>query len=639
MQVEDRTRAAAWIGLVCGLGLVARLFWVQVFAAEELRAAGRGQRETEVVLEAGRGSIYDRDLLSVAHTMGGSSPKGGRGSSTISSRGGRVYDGREAAAHVVGFVGSEGAGLEGIELSRNDALTGVAGRAVLGRFADRRTIELERRDPIDGGHVVLSLDLELQEAAHRALKAGVEKERAESGSVVVLDPISGEVLAMANWPSYDPGALERSAMGARRNRAITDALEPGSVFKVVVFAAALNENLVPAGAPIDCGNGLIWIGRRPIRDVHRYESLPFEDVLVHSSNVGTIRVADVVGQDRLYRYVKEFGFGEPTGIDLPGEGRGLLNAPGDDLWSGRLSLACLAIGQEVTATTLQMACAMGVFASGGVLIEPHAVLRILGPDGEVRAQSRRRPVRRVVTPETSTLMTRILTRAVDDGTGTNAAIAGVRIAGKTGTAQRANPEGGYEGGGYNSTFVGYLPDRSPPLVIAVAVIDPREEHYGGTVAAPIFREIAELIVRRDAVRGPRIGPASADALVRVPSLGGKAIDQAREELERIGLRARVEGEPGRVSRQDPRPGTVLTRGASVLLLAASSVRADAAAVEVPDLTGLSIRGAHRALLDRGLGLRLDGRGHVVGQLPQAGRRVTHGTVCSVRAKPRSGDAS
>ncbi|MAE72070.1 MAG: penicillin-binding protein [Gemmatimonadetes bacterium] len=638
MQVEDRTRAAAWVGLVCGIGLVARLFWLQVFAAEELRAAGRGQSKITVTLEAPRGSIYDRDLRPMAHTVGGASPKKDRGGSVISSRGGRVYVGREASAHVVGFVGSDGGGLEGVELSRDEALTGVKGRAVLGRFADRRTIELERRDPVGGGHVVLSLDLELQEAAHNALRAGVEKERAESGSAVVLDPISGEVLAMANWPSYDPGALGRSPIDSRRNRAITDLLEPGSVFKVVPFAAAIDEDLVPGGARIDCGNGKIRIAGRTIRDVHPYESLPFEEVLVQSSNVGTIHVAEIVGPERLYRYSKGFGFGEPTGIDLPGEGRGKLNAPGDDLWSG-LSLACLAIGQEVTVTTVQMACAMGVLASGGILVEPHAVLRMLGPHGEVHAVSLRRPVRRVVKPETAARMTRILTRVVEEGTGTNAAIEGVRVAGKTGTAQRAHPEGGYEGGGYNSTFAGYLPDRSPPLVIAVAVIDPREEHYGGTVAAPIFREIAELIVRRDAVRGPRIAPGSALARVRVPSLGGKSIDQARNELERIGLRTRVEGEAGRVSQQEPRPGTALTRGASVLLLAAPSQRDDTMAVEVPELTGLSIRGAHRALLDLGLGLRLDGNGHVIGQLPRAGQRVAPGTVCSVRAEPRSGGAS
>ncbi len=643
MTVEDRGRVAAWIVLAAGVVLVLRLLLVQVIAGEELRQAGRGQHERSTALEPRRGSIYDRDLRPMAHTVADSSPARGSSAVPLSSRGGRVYEGRRAAAHVIGFIGKDGTGLEGIELERDSALTGVAGRALLGRFADQRTIELERRDPVDGGHVITSLDLELQQAAHRALRRGVTEQRAQSGSAVVLDPISGELLALANFPSYDPGAPGRSRLDARRNRAITDALEPGSVFKMVAFAAAIEEGLIAAGSEIDCGKGRIRIGRHTIRDVHRYRALPFEEVLVQSSNVGTIRVAERVGSEMLYRYAKDFGFGEPTGVDLPGEARGILNGPGSATWSG-LSRACLAIGQEVSVTTLQMACAMGVFAADGILVEPHLVLRILGPEGALRAQATRRPIRRVVSAATADRMTRILTRAVEQGTGGAAAIEDVPIAGKTGTAQRANPAGGYEGGGYNSTFVGFLAERTPPLVIAVAVVDPQEEYFGGEVAAPIFREIADVVVSRDAVRGPRIESASALERIRVPALVGLRAREARAALERLDLRARIEGadRSGRVAQQDPAPGTALTRGASVLLLAQPTTAqegAEDAAVVVPRLVGLTIRQAHRALLDAGLAMTLDGHGHVVGQLPAAGRTVAPRSVCALRARPRPEDAS
>lgn len=629
MEHGDRLRYAGRLGLVAVTILVLRLLQVQVLPSEDLRNQRAGQHGYTVAVEARRGSIFDRHLEPLAHTVADAHPSHVDASS---SRNGRLYEGRRPAAHVVGFIGADGAGLEGVELIHDAVLTGTAGEVQYGRFADRQSMELDRRDPVGGGHVVLSLDRTLQEAAYRALETGARAHRAESASVIVLDPISGEVLVMTNYPSFESGQILRGEQGNLRNRAITDALEPGSVFKVVTFAAAMERQLFAATDTIDCGNGRIRLRGHTIRDVHAYDKLSFEDVLVHSSNVGTIRVAEAVGSDQLYAYAKSFGFGEPTGIDLPGEGRGLLNAPGSAAWSG-LSRPCLSIGQEVSVTTLQMASAMGVLAAEGILVEPHMVLNTLGEDGRKRSTAHRRPVRRVVSPGTAAWMTRVLTRAVEEGTGKSVAIPGVRIAGKTGTAQRPADTGGFAGGGYNSTFVGYLPDRDPPLVIAVAVVQPLEGHFGAEVAGPIFRQLAELIVRRDKVRAPTIRPSEGAHWVCVPALRNRTVDEAREELEALGLRARVEGEIDLVSCQNPLPGTRLAPGSAVLLWAVAPALSDTAAVQVPELRGMTIRDAHRALLDRGLRMRLAGGGLVVGQLPAAGEQVALHSVCAVRATP------
>jgi cell division protein FtsI/penicillin-binding protein 2 len=649
MQHEDRLHHARPIGLAMGVVLILRLLWVQVFPAQVTQDGRRSQHQESAQIDARRGTIYDRNLGVMAQTVADGSPAG---LNAPGVRGGRRYEVRDAAAHVVGFIGRDGHGLEGVEFTRDPILTGTPGRVTYGRLADHRAVELDREDPVGGRRVVVTLDQDLQRVAFEALRRGVEEHQANSGSAIVLDPLTGEVLAMTNYPSFDPGHIPTGHPASLRNRAITDALEPGSVFKVVAFAAAIEEGLFAVDDTLDCGKGRIRLGRHTIRDVHRYDRLSFADVLVHSSNVGTIRVAQQLGARQLYLYAKRFGFGEPTGIDLPGESRGLINVPGTSSWSG-LSSACLAIGQEVSVTTLQMAVAMGVFAADGALVEPHIVLSVAAPDGRTPQVTRPRKVRQVISKETAREMTRILTRVVSDGTGKSAAIEGVLLAGKTGTAQRANPEGGYEGGGYNSTFVGFFADRQPPLVIAVAVIDPQKGYFGSEVAAPIFREIAQTVARRDAVLGPTIKARVTPTWVRLPRVEGRIVAEAREELRALGLKAILEEQASSdmdvVLMQEPSPGARVQPGDSVLLRARTSATrlavADSAAtlepagelVAVPQLDGLTLREAHQKLLDCGLRMRLEGSGRVVGQMPAAGHRVALHTTCVVRATPATAE--
>lgn len=638
-QPEDRLHRARPIGLAMGLILILRLLWVQVFPAQVTREGRLSQQQKTALIDARRGTVYDRNLRVLAQTVADQRPAG---LDQAGVRGGRRYEVRDAAAHVVGFIGRDGHGLEGVELACDQILTGTPGRVTYGRLADRRMVELERESPVAGRRVVVTLDQTLQRVAFDALRDGVEEHEAKSGSAVVLDPLTGEVLAMTNYPSFDPGHIPGGHPSSLRNRAITDALEPGSVFKIVAFAGAIEEGLFNPDDTLDCGNGRIRLGRHTIRDVHRYDRLCFADVLVHSSNVGTIRVAQALGARRLFTYAKKFGFGEPTGIDLPGESRGLINTPGSSAWSG-LSSACLAIGQEVSVTTLQMAAAMGVFAADGVLMEPHIVLSISAADGRTPQVTKPRRIRRVVSPETAREMTRLLTGVVVDGTGKSAAVDGVRIAGKTGTAQRANPSGGYDGGGYNSTFVGFFPDRQPPLVIAVAVIEPQKGHFGSEVAAPIFRQIAQTIARRDAVLGPTIKADVEPAWVRLPQLRGRVVVEARDELRALGLNAVFETENSDdmaiVIDQDPAPGSRVRPGDVVLLTVPSGGETEPAdeLVAVPKLSGMTLREAHQKLLDCGLRMHPEGSGRIVGQLPAAGDRVALHSVCVVRAAPVSGE--
>ncbi|MGZ5441434.1 MAG: penicillin-binding protein [Thermoanaerobaculia bacterium] len=494
----------------------------------------------------------------------------------------RTYPRTMLGANVIGYVGVDGDGLAGIEHSFDAYVKGTPGKVTLLKDA-RKGVYLVGGDganrPRDGQHVVLTIDSVIQFIAERALKNAVDTYRAAGGAVIVMDPHTGDILAMASAPTFDPNRFRDFPPAAWKNRAVQDAYEPGSTFKIITAAAGLEERVVTPSQVLDCGNGEITVANITIRehDGKRYELLSFEDVIVNSSNVGTARVGLELGQERFEQWIRRFGFGEKTGLPLPGESPGLLRRV--QRWTA-VSPASISIGQEIGATPLQIIRAVSAVATGGELVEPRIVKRVIDDHGRTVYEPPRRTPVRVMSEKTAAVLNEILKNVVARGTGKNAALAEHVVAGKTGTAQKAVGRGGYVDGLYLGSFAGYVPADRPRLAILVVIDEPRPDHYGGTVAAPAFREIAEgalrylgvppsLPSRSIGVRerllaafsqpGRSAGPASG-----MPDLRGLDARAAIARAVSSGLAVRTIGS-GVVTSQDPQPGGALPANGSVTL--------------------------------------------------------------------------
>lgn len=401
----------------------------------------------------------------------------------------RFYPKGYLAAHVLGLVDIDNKGIEGIELKYQGVLTTGGGRVLLSRDASGKTLSQGVDMEYKGNNMVLTIDEGLQYMVETELDKAMDKWRAKAAAVIMMDPHTGEILALANRPSFNPNALAGSKDFERRNRAITDCYEPGSTFKIIVGTAALEEKVVSLDTPFDCSRGVIEVGRRVIHDVHRNGLLTFKEVIQKSSNVGSVMVGMRLGKERIYKYAKAFGFGEKTGIDLPGEVSGLIRPP--ERWSG-VSIGSVPIGQEVAVTPLQVLRAYSAIANGGSLVTPHVVSRIVGPDGRlVRTFSGE--TKRVISPKTAETFKDILKTVTEDGgTAKSASVNGNFVAGKTGTAQMVDPRTKrYSSEKFISSFVGFVPADDPKIAMIVVIYEPKGQIYGGVVAAPVFKQIAE----------------------------------------------------------------------------------------------------------------------------------------------------
>jgi cell division protein FtsI/penicillin-binding protein 2 len=406
----------------------------------------------------------------------------------------RYYPMRGLASQVLGYVGTDNHGLAGLELAYDAVITGRPGLRTVLRDARRGTAvspDLFFTEPQPGRDLRLTLDATVQHMVERELERAVEQRRARRGSAVFLDPATGAVLAMASFPSFDPNEFERYPASSWRNRTIMDAYEPGSTFKVFTAAAALESGLVHASDPFDCGMGSIVLFGITIRDHKRYGILSFEDVIARSSNVGAIRAALIIGGERLFRTISGFGFGHPTGIDLPGENAGILHPL--QRW-GPLTKAYVAFGQGVSVTPLQLATAVAAVANGGRLLQPYVVDAVRHGEVAERLHPLPKTVERPISAATAEELKRLLERVVTVGTGKSAAVAGYRVAGKTGTAQ-IPVAGGYARHAYLPSFVGFAPADRPSLVGVVAVDAPQGmEYYGAQVAAPVFGTLVREVL-------------------------------------------------------------------------------------------------------------------------------------------------
>lgn len=500
----------------------------------------------------------------------------------------RTYPRQTLAASVVGYVGLDGDGLAGIEHTFDEQVRGTPGKVTLLKDARKGIYQVGgdgANRPRDGHHVVLTIDSVIQFIAERALEKSIARYRATGGSVLVMDPNDGSILAMASMPTFDPNRFRDFPAVAWRNRNVQDLYEPGSTFKIVTAAAGLEERLVTPSQVIDTGDGTVTIANVTIseHDNKRYGLMSFEDVIVNSSNVGTVRVALALGSRRLDQWVRRFGFGQRVGIPLPGETSGLLRK--HDKWTP-VSPASISIGQEIGVTPLQILRAVSAVATGGMMVEPRIVSKVVDEDGRTVYEPPRAAPKRVMTEKTAAVLNEILKAVVTRGTGSNAALAEHVVAGKTGTAQKAG-RGGYMAGRYVGSFVGYVPADQPRLAILVVLDEPRPEHYGGTVAAPVFREVAESTLRYLGV-APSIpsrtigvdppllaaisqpanpaGPASA-----VPDLRGLDARAALARAVASGLTVRAIGS-GVVTSQQPEPGGALPANRQLVVRLSQEVR-------------------------------------------------------------------
>jgi cell division protein FtsI (penicillin-binding protein 3) len=505
----------------------------------------------------------------------------------------RLYPNRELGAHVIGFEGVDG-GLEGIERALNDVLAGTPGKAVVGRDALGREVVTESvvQAPRPGHGVMLTLDRTIQYLAEREIDAAWRRTKAKAAMAVVLEPRTGDVLAIAIRPTFNPNTfLDVPSRDHWRNRAVTDPFEPGSTFKVILAAAALEEGIVRPEDRIWAENGAITIARTTIHDWKKYGWLSFAEVLQNSSNVGSIKVGLALGRERYHRYMTAFGFGALTNVGLAGESRGQLREP--QRWSA-LSLPTLSIGQEVSVTALQMVAAFGAVANGGTLMQPRLVRSHFDAEGRETRRFEPRPVRQVVSPETARTLTRMMTQVVATGTGLNAAIAGYEVAGKTGTAQKLDPATRrYSRNPGVLSFVGFVPADEPKLVMLVMLDEPKNEKWGSEAAAPIFSAIGGEVLRyldvapRDAaplqiVAGPEAPPARVRLSTAaaapaaedrtMPELRGRTLREALAALAPLGAAVKVQGR-GLVKDQTPAPGEAVESEAVVrLTLAGAAAR-------------------------------------------------------------------
>jgi cell division protein FtsI (penicillin-binding protein 3) len=489
----------------------------------------------------------------------------------------RYYPQGQLAAHVIGFVGRDAEGLEGLELHYNHYIRGESGSSVTERDALGRRVLAEGVDGLQippGADIHLTLDKSIQHLAEKELEATITKYRAKAGVAIVMEPRTGEILALANYPSFNPNNFSKEAAPNRRNRAVADSFEPGSTFKTILAAAALEEGIVGKEDLFYCEMGKYGYAGKIIHDSHPHGWLPFYRILQVSSNIGFTKVADKLKKDRYFKYIEKFGFGQLTGIDAPGEVPGLLRRP--ESWSG-VDLATHAFGQGISTTPLQMVAAYGAIANGGFLMRPYLVRRVVSPRGEILSEHQPHVVRRVISERTARLVSSILTGVTHEGgTGVTASVEGFEVAGKTGTAQKADlANGGYAARKRVASFVGFVPADDPRLVLSVLVDEPEVNVYGGVVAAPAFRNIArgalhhlsvapqkpellpvslaqsELPIRRAMRRNGALGGNGGSGAV--PDFVGLSLREAVEKARELKMKVKIHGN-GYVTRQLPAPG-------------------------------------------------------------------------------------
>ncbi|KYO66675.1 stage V sporulation protein D [Thermovenabulum gondwanense] len=537
----------------------------------------------------------------------------------------RFYPERNLASHILGFTGIDSQGLDGVELIYDKFLKGIPGRIIketdaLSRelpFGDERYIP-----PKEGLNLVLTIDKVIQYIAERELEKAIAENKAKRGTIIVMDPKTGEILALANKPDYDPNDYRNYPQEARRNFAVSDTYEPGSTFKIVTASAGLEEGVVrPNDRFYDPGYIIVSGVKIRCWRAGGHGSQSFIQVVQNSCNPGFIEVGMRLGKERFLKYIKAFGFGETTGIDLPGEAKGIL----DPNKIGPVELATISFGQGISTTPIQLLTAVSAVANDGRLMEPHVAKALMDKDNNRVMEFKPRVVRQVISKETAKEMQRILESVVTNGTGGRAKIEGIKVAGKTGTAEK------YADGKYIASFVGFAPADDAKLAAIVIIDEPSTGiYYGGQIAAPVFQKVMSDSLKYLGVK-PEIA-SEEDNRIEVPDVRNIYVEDAKKILKEKGLDVITEGNGLIVGEQTPLPGIKINKGSKVVLKLTDS-KTDKNPIVVPDLTGKNIKEVTNVANVLGLKVEVIGTGYAKKQIPEPGEEVEQGTVLKVFFEP------
>ncbi len=646
--------------VVCWIGLSVRLFQIQVVDGEELRLKGLAQGRVQEPLLPVRGNIFDRKNTSltrnIIHYSFGVHPSKIQNKNKLAellsactgrnikdylkkldsdrsfvylernlqrsqcadilnnkphgliierdSR--RYYPHENIASQVLGFVNIDDQGIAGLEQKYNRQLTGTPGWVIKQMSGKGKSIyktNFPMKLPIDGANIQLTLDLEYQAILQEELSAQVDKTGAISGMGLIINPQNGAILAISTVPDFDPNYPGRGESSWQRNKVITDQFEPGSTYKIVTALGALDQNTVSLWQEFNCENGSYEFAGRKIKDWEDFGLLTMPQIIENSSNVGVIKIAETLGPSRLYKYSRDLGFGTPTNISFAGEHPGTLRRVNE--WSS-LSLAEVSLGHEVGVTALQLGMAYAAIANGGFLMKPRLVNQIISAEGKTIYSEKPEVIRKISTKTVMRTMVDILSRVVNTGTGTKAAINGWTVAGKTGTAQKFI-DGHYSNKKFISNFVGFLPAKNPQLVCVIVLDEPRiGYHWGGYGAAPVFRRVMERIINMD------------DSIHRFkPQIIPKDPLWAQESLPLPHTSDDAVTKP-----------VVLSNQMQVIKV----VQTNDGKSYMPEVRGMSLRKARTLLRKLGLHTNFTGSGKVIWQSPKPGTIVANGSICSIGLK-------
>lgn len=653
---------------VAFVSIIGRLFWVQVVQGAHYRDLAKKQYESRVPLRAERGKLVDRSMRDIATMMQTTSfaadpqmiehadmcaqllsAAAGEPASaymsrlrrndtrfvwlargvntvmfpvldTLQDRGlirvkepKRLFTHGPLASQLIGTTDVDNNGLSGLELQYDALLRGTSGFVIMqrdGRGRLRPGVDPEREAPKDGLGLQLTIDLEMQRVAEQELAHGVRLVGATSGTVIAIEPSTGDILAMASYPSFDPARLDRATDDAIRIRSIADQYEPGSTMKAITAAALLDRRIIGPNDVVDGGSGILTLpGDVQIRDDHPVGQTTFHVAMEQSSNVVFATLARKLDDRVYYKYVRDFGFGIPTGIDLPGEVRGRLKKPSEFDATSKLYMS---FGYELSATALQVVNAYAAIANGGVLMQPRVVKSILNDDGSVQTAFAPQRIRHVVSEQTARTLADILVGVVERGTGKEAHIPGVRIAGKTGTAQQLT-DGTYSRQNYTASFVGFYPADQPRVAMIVMLDRPTLSIYGGGTAAPIFKRIVQktmTMLQLDAGTQKNIAASAQADTVIIPDIRGLTQETADSVLRRLGLRTDMTFGAGVITKQDPQAGARRERGTVVVV---NGQPQQGSTTQRPDVVGFPLRRAVTVLHAAGFEVRIKGSGRVTQQ--------------------------
>ncbi len=671
----SRLLIVACVALVCMGAVFGRLGYLQLFRHSEFMARAQRQQQRVIEITPKRGAIYDRNMHPLAMSIPVDSafavpaelgdqqlaarllsgvlgipsevlearlesshsfvwiarklpPDKKEAVEALNLKGvyfqkenQRIYPKRDLASHVLGFVDLDEKGLGGIEYELDSQIRGKSEKIIVMADARQRWFDGGEAQRERGANVMLTLDEKIQYIAERELTVAIAKTHAMAGTVMVMNPNTGEILALANWPKFNPNAANEASAEARMNRAVAALYEPGSTFKLITLAAAFDQGITRPGEVFDCENGAVYVAGHRIRDHKPFGMLNVAGILAQSSDVGAIKIALRLGAPKFYEYIRAFGFGQPTGVDLPGESKGLLRRL--ENWSA-VSIGSISMGQEVGVTPIQLISAVSAIANGGMLYKPHVIAELRRGEQVLPAEGVMAPAepRRVIRPETAATLRRLMEGVLLNGTGPLARLDGWTAAGKTGSAQKIDPATGrYSRTQLIASFTGFAPISNPAVTILVSLDSPVGQHEGGQVAAPVFKRIAEQVLPYlDVPRDVPIAPRLVQAAYKRRQISDSTT------LEDF-TPADFSGQPDQPPAETPATKSRVRLSETPPVTVAVEEGGD---IEVPDLTGRTMRDVTEICLRLRLDPVLVGSGLATNQTPAAEAKVKRGAKVTVQ---------